>query len=566
MGDNNSNNSITNLGYTPGSVFSNNPLPAQVAIPTGPPGPEGPQGPAGADGAPGSDGDPGPQGPRGEPGVQGPPGADGSMVHVPEYGLVEELFDDGGAVLHLVRDDENRFTVNAGATGAEIGGSDIANAATVQFVRNFHQLTASESSFIVQGQGDITVDHVDGRLLIGGTVSGGGTPVYTPMLSSDPSSPAWDQAILAIDVQVTNPALTGTEYVNHIMGVAITGTGEITPKMYLNSANPPVNVGAGTTASTRESTFTRKLVMATGDTDSTALIKDLFGSQRTTPDQHIIVTVTFGTNLGNGLSAQMSVGWGARNVIPRLDPIDLRFDAYKDGLDASASITGVNGFSNSTMQTWQVDTVDTTTSTPMNDIRTDGASSTTFTGVRVYYDTIARPSMEISWVRPAGVPAFPPPTDPELYGRTADGAFTVPALDITTLWPAWTQKTSLSVWDISSLGTLGANGYASDGGAILIDSVPSSDINAWTADDGTHAQFPGRDYTFNNTTNVNEYAHFIVPTGGVLRDPHTFFAQFAHVGVDATVTLGHPDHQRDYIVYTLLVQANSTLTVRATTV
>ena len=564
MGDNNSNNSITNLGYTPGSVFSNNPLPAQVAIPTGSVGPEGPEGPAGPPGADGQDGSPGSQGPRGEPGVQGPPGADGSMVHVPEYELREEFFDDGGAVLHLARDDVNEFTVNAGATGAEIGDSDIANAATVQFVRDFHQLTASESSFIVQGQGDITVNHVDGRLLIGGTVSGGDAPVYTPMLSSDPSSPAWDQAILAIDVQVTNPALSSVEFVNHIMSVSATGFGEITPKEYNNADG--TDVGAGTAASAREDTFTRNLVMAAGDTDSTALIKDLFGPQRTTPDQHIIVTVTFGTSEGNRLTAQMAIGWGPRNVIPRLDPIDLRFDAYQTGLTANASITGVNGFHNSTMQAWQVDTVNTTTSTPTPLIETSGAGAVFFPSIRAYYDTVARPSVEVTWVRPAGVPNMPLDSDVELYGRTADGAFTVPALDITTLYPAWTDKTSMPAWDVSRLGALGANGYASDAGVTLIDAVPSSDIRAWTADDGTHLQFPGRDYIFNNTTNVVEYAHFIVPISGVLRDPNTFFAQYAHVGTDSTLMLGQEDHQIEYTVYTLLVQAKSTLTVRATTV
>ena len=558
MGNNKSNETITNLGYTPGSVFSNNPLPAQVAIPTGatgPAGPEGPPGQDGQDGAPGADGQPGPQG---IPGEQGPPG---EATNVPEYTFEDDVNTDE---FHLLRDGTAVSSVAAGATGLEVLDGDTENTATLQFVRNFKQLTTSESSFIVEGQGSITVNGSNGRLVIGGTTSGGDTPVYNPVISSDPSSPSWDQAILNIDVSVSNPALSSAEYVNHITNVSITGTGSITPKSYLNSAG--VDVGAGTSTSTRENTFTRSLVMAANDNDSTALIKDLFGPQRTTPDEHIIVSITFGTNEGNTLSSSMTVGWGARNVIPRLDPIDLRFDAYKDGLDASASITGVNGFSNSTMQTWQVDTSNTSTTTPMDDIRTDGASSTTFSGVRAYYDTVARPSIEVTWVRPAGVPAIPLASDVELYGRTAGGTFTAPALDITPLYPAWTNKTSFPVWDINSLGALGPNGYASDGGAILIESSPSSDINAWTADDGSHLQFPGRDYQFTNSTNVNEYAHFIVPTDGVLRDPNTFFAQYAHVGTDSTIKLGHADHQRDYIVYTLLVQANSTLTVRATTV
>ena len=560
MGTNNSKNNIPNLEYTPGSVFNNSPLPGQVDIPGGKPGP---QGPPGIDGTDGRDGSIGPQGPAGPQGIPGERGPAGDATNVPEYELVEELFDDGGAVLHLRRDNVNAYTVDAGATGAEIGDSDIANAATVQFVRDFHQLTASESSFIVEGQGSITVGHVDGRLVIGGEASGG-TPTYDPVISSDPSSPSWDQAILNIDVRVANPALSSAEYVNHITDVSITGSGSITPKSYLNSGG--IDVGAGTTASARENTFIRSLVMAADDNDSTALIKDLFGPQRTTPDEHIVVSITFGTNEGNTVSSSMTVGWGARNVIPHLAPIDLRFDAYVDGLNASASITGVNGFHNSTMQNWQVDTVDTSTSTPMNIIRNTGTHNVTFSGIRAYYDTVARPSIEVTWVRPAGVPSLPLASDVELYGRTAGGTFTATPLNITTLYPAWINKTSSPVWNINSLGALGPNGYASDGGASLIDPVPSSDINAWTADDGSHLQFPGRDYIFNNTTNVNEYAHFIVPTDGVLRDPNTFFAQYAHVGTDSTIKLGHADHQRDYIVYTLLVQANSTLTVRATTV
>ena len=558
MGNNKSNETITNLGYTPGSVFSNNPLPAQVAIPTGatgPAGPEGPPGQDGQDGAPGADGQPGPQG---IPGEQGPPG---EATNVPEYTFEDDVNTDE---FHLLRDGDAVSSVAAGATGLEVLDGDTENTATLQFVRNFKQLTTSESSFIVEGQGSITVNGSNGRLVIGGTTTGGDTPVYNPVISSDPSSPSWDQAILNIDVSVSNPALSSAEYVNHITNVSITGTGSITPKAYNNAAG--IDVGAGTSASARESTFIRSLMMAADDDDSTALIKDLFGPQRTTPDEHIIVSITFGTNEGNTLSASMGVGWGARNVIPRLDPFDLRFDAYRDGLTANASITGVNGFHNSTMQTWQVDTVDTSTSTPMNVIETSGAGAVSFPGVRAYYDTVARPSIEVTWVRPAGVPALPLASDVELYGRTAGGTFTAPALDITPLYPAWTNKTSSPVWNINSLGALGANGYASDGGASLIDPVPSSDITSWTADDGSHLQFPGRDYFFNNTTNVNEYVHFIVPTDGVLRDPNTFFAQYAHVGTDSTIKLGHADHQRDYIVYTLLVQANSTLTVRATTV
>ena len=555
MGNNKSDDTITNLGYTPGSVFNNSPLPAQVAIPTGATGPAGPEGPAGADGMDGA------QGPQGEPGPRGPAGADGSAANVPEYRFEDDVDTDQ---FHLLEDGFAVSSVDAGATGLEVYAGDGDNSATLHLVRNFKRLGTSESSFIVEGQGSITVDHTDGRLLIGGTISGGDTPTYNPMVSSNPSSPAWDQAILSINVQVTNPALSSAEYVNHITDVSITGTGSITPKLYTNAAG--TSVGAGTTASARESTFTRTLIMAGSDTDSTALIKDLFGAQRTTPSQHIIVTITFGTNEGNELTAQTAVGWGARNVIPRLDPFDLRFDAYRDGLTANASITGVNGFHNSTMQTWQVDTVDTSTSTPMNVISTSGAGVASFTGVRAYYDTVARPSIEVTWVRPAGVPETTIDPDVQLYGRTADGTLTAAPLNITTLYPAWVNKTSFPVWNIDSLGTLGANGYASDGGASLIDPVPSSDINAWTADDGSHLQFPGRDYIFNNTSNVNEYAHFIVPTDGVLRDPNTFFAQYAHVGTDSTIKLGHAGHQRDYIVYTLLVQANSTLTVRATTV
>ena len=579
MGNNKSNETITNLGYTPGSVFSNNPLPAQVAIPTGATGqrgPEGPPGQDGQDGAPGADGQPGPQG---IPGEQGPPG---EATNVPVYELTEELFDDGGAVLHLRRDNMNASTVNAGATGAEIGDSDIANAATVQFVRDFHQLTASESSFIVQGQGAITVSHSEGRLLIGGEASGG-TPVYNPVLSTNPNSPAWDQAVLSVDVQVANPALSSSEYINHITDIAITGVdiSMTPPKSYLNMAG--VDVGAGVQGDTREDVFYRRIVMADSDTDATSVIKDLFGPMRTTPDEHILVMITFGTNEGNTLSSSFGIRWGARNVIPRLDPIDLRFDAYVDGLTANASITGVNGFSNSTMQTWQINTSNTSTSTPMPSTpatHTDGRSTASFPDVRAYYDTVARPSLEVTWVRPVGVPAFPLIADVELYGRTEDSITSQP-LEITTLYPAWTDKTSTPVWDISRLGALGANGYASDGGASLIDPVPSSDINAWTADDGSHLQFPGRDYIFNNTTNIVEYAHFIVPTDGVLRDPNTFFAQYAHVGTDSTLKLGQIEpadgdpaggpytgssHQRDYIVYTLSIQANSTLTVRATTV
>ena len=561
MGTNNPKNNIPNLEYTPGSVFNNSPLPGQVNIPGGRPGPEGPPGADGADGRDGAPGAVGPQGPRGEQGETGEQGPPGEATNVPEYTFEDDVNTDE---FHLLRDGTAVSSVAAGATGLEVLDGDTENTATLQFVRNFKQLTTSESSFIVEGQGSITVNGSNGRLVIGGTTTGGDTPVYNPVISSDPSSPAWDQAILNIDVSVSNPALSSAEYVNHITNVSITGTGSITPKSYLNSAG--VDVGAGTSTSARENTFTRSLVMAADDDDSTALIKDLFGPQRTTPDEHIIVSITFGTNEGNTLSSSMTVGWGARNVIPRLNPIDLRFDAYVDGLTANASITGVNGFHNSTMQNWQVDTVNTSTSTPMNFIETSGAGVVTFTGVRAYYDTVARPSIEVTWVRPAGVPAIPLASDVELYGRTAGGTFTAPALDITPLYPAWTNKTSSPVWNINSLGALGPNGYASDGGASLIDPVPSSDITSWTADDGSHLQFPGRDYIFNNTTNVNEYAHFIVPTDGVLRDPNTFFAQFAHVGTDSTIKLGHADHQRDYIVYTLLVQANSTLTVRATTV
>ena len=574
MGNNKSNETITNLGYTPGSVFSNNPLPAQVAIPTGatgPAGPAGPEGPPGETGAPGQ---------RGEPGEQGPPGKDGVATNIPEYTFAEDIDADD---FQLLRDGAVVSVVEAGATGIEVDDGDGNNSATLHFVRNFKRLTTSESSLVVEGQGSITVDHTDGRLLIGGIISGGGTPVYNPMIASNPSSPAWDQAILSINTQITNPALSSTEYVNHIVSVYITGNpNPIVPMAYLNNAGD--DVGAGTTASDRESTFTRRLVMAASDTDADALIKDLFGPQTTTPDQHIIVTVTFGTNEGSELVASQAVGWGARNVIPRLDPIDLRFDAYVDGLTANASITGVNGFSNSTMQTWQVDTTGTSTSTPMAStpaIHTDGSSTASFPNVRAYYDTVARPSMEVTWVRPAGVPALPLASDVQLYGRTLNNITSQP-LEITTLYPAWVDKTSTPVWTASRLGDITSDGYTDLAlGMSLIDAVPSSDINAWTADDGTHLQFPGRTYIFNNSTDVPEYAHFIVPTAGVLRDPNTFFAQYAHVGTNTTLKLGHiepasgddpdgpftgPSHQRDYIVYTLLIQADSTLTVRATTV
>ena len=557
MGNDNSDNTITNLGYTPGSVFNNSPLPAQVAIPTGATGPAGPTGP---EGPPGMDGEPGQQG---EPGIQGPPGRDGDTIPLPEYELIDDVDSDD---FQLVRDGDVVSAVEAGATGIEVDDGDGNNSATLHFVRNFKRLTASESSLVVEGQGSITVDHTDGRLLIGGIISGGGTPVYNPMIASNPSSPAWDQAILSINTQITNPALSSTEYVNHIVSVYITGNPDpIVPMAYLNGAGD--DVGAGTAASDRESTFTRRLVMAASDTDADALIKDLFGPQTTTPDQHIIVTVTFGTNEGSELVASQAVGWGARNVIPRLDPIDLRFDAYVDGLTANASITGVNGFSNSTMQTWQVDTTGTTTTSPMNVISTTGASTASFPGIRAYYDTVARPSMEVTWMRPVGVPAFPlMDPDVQLYGRTLNSVTSQP-LEITALYPAWVDKTSTPVWTESRLGTITSDGYTDLAlGMSLIDAVPSSDINAWTADDGTHLQFPGRTYIFNNSTDIPEYAHFIVPTAGVLRDPNTFFAQYAHVGTNTTLKLGHADHQRDYIVYTLLIQADSTLTVRATTV
>ena len=558
MGNNKSNETITNLGYTPGSVFSNNPLPAQVAIPTGATGQRGPQGDPGPEGPPGMDGAPGQQG---IPGEQGPPGRDGDTIPLPVYTLVENFDEDE---FELLRDGEAVNSVTAGATGLEVDDGDDANSATLHFVRNFKRLESSESSFVVQGQGAITVNHMEGRLLIGGTISGGGEPVYSPMAFTSPSSPAWDQAVLSVTVQVTNPALESTEFVNHIIGVSITGTGDITPKMYLDGAGN--NVGAGTTETEREGTFTRELVMAASDSDSTALIKDLAGPLRTSSiHTTIIVTVELGTNEGHTITTTANITWGPRNVIPRLDPIDLRFDAYRDGLTANASITGVNGFNNSTMQTWQVDTSNTSTTTPMDVIATDGSSTASFPDVRAYHDTIARPSMEITWVRPAGVPAFPLVSDVELYGRTADNITSQP-LEITTLYPVWTDKRSTSVWDVSRLGTLGPNGYSSDAGATLVDAVPSSNINAWTANEDSHLQFPGRDYTFENSTNLPEYVHFIVPSAGVLRDPNTFFARYSHVGEDITLNLGHADHQLDYIVYTLLVQANTTLTVRATPV
>ena len=551
MGSNNSNDTITGLEFTPGSVFNSSPLPAQAKLPVGEAGPAGP---------PGATGPAGPQGPA------GPAGKDATAVDVPEYTFLDDVDNDEFHLLRQGATDPEPIAVSsvtAGATGLEIDEGTADNSAILHFVRNFKRLESSESSLVVEGQGSITIDHEDGRLIIGGTTSGGETPVYNPVVSSSPSSPSWDQAILSLDVQVANPALSSAEYVNHIVSVSITGTGEITPKGYLNASD--VEVGAGAQSDDREDTFFRKLVMATGDSDSTALIKDLFGPQRTTPSQHIIASITFGTNEGSTLSQSINLGWGARNVVPRLTSIVLRFDAYQDGLTADASITGVNGFHNSTMQNWQLDSSNTTTTSPMNRIETNGAGAVAFPAIRVFYDTVVHPSIEVTWVRPAGVPEFPLDSDVEIYGRSPETVSQ--PLSVVTRYPAWTDKTSTPTWTTARLGTITQGGYTDLAlGMSLIDAVPSTNINAWTADDGSHLQFPGRDYTFTNTTNVPEYAHFIVPSSGVLRDPGTFFAQYSLVGDEQIISIGQPGHQRDYMVYTLIVQANSTLTIRATSV